>query len=73
MSKNKDINQIKRAQFNRMYATLHEIAHNYYPAASLKQAAEKKYGLAPDAAVEKAYENIRVDAARALKGVRPIE
>lgn len=70
MAKNIDINKMKMEQFNRMYDVLHTIAHNYYPAMSLRMVAEEKYGLDPDEAIEQAYENMRSDARKAIQGVK---
>lgn len=71
MCKRIDINEKKRDQFNRMYEALANIAHNYYPVVSLRMISEEKYGLDPEEAIEMAYENMRTDASRALKGVKP--
>ena len=66
-----DINKVKRDQFNRMYEALNTIAKEYYPAISLRMLAEDKYGLDPDEAIDEAYENMRADAAEAIKGIHP--
>ncbi len=45
----------------------------YDPPDRLRKRAEKDYGVSGDEAIEMAYDNVRMEAANALKGVRPPE
>ena len=64
-------NKKKQEQFNKMYDTLKHISQEYYQVAALRAAAEARYGLHPDDAVDQAYENMRNDAKKAISGVKP--
>lgn len=66
-------NSKKRKQFNEMREALRIISEDYYSINALRAAAEARYGLHPDDAVEQAYENMRNDAKRAIRNVRPFK
>lgn len=66
-------NNRKKRQFNEMRETLRIIAEDYYSINALRAAAEARYGLHPDDAVEQAYENMRNDAKNAIRNVRPFK
>ncbi len=54
----------------RMYDALKRIAHEYDAPARLHKRSEEDYGISGEEAIEMAYENVRADAARAIKGIR---
>lgn len=66
-------NNKKRKQFNQMYAALKSIAEDYYSVTALRAAAEARYGIPVDEAVDQAYENMRNDAKKAIRMVRPFK
>lgn len=53
----------------KLYTALRRIA-DYMPPDKLRRAAERKYGLSEDEAIEMAYENVLSEATAAIKGVR---
>lgn len=53
----------------KLYTALRRIAA-YMPPDKLRRAAERKYGLSEDEAIEMAYENVLNEATAAIKGVR---
>lgn len=57
-------------QFERMRAALVVIAKGFQTPGQLRRSASESYGLTYEEALEGAYENIKVEAADALRGVR---
>lgn len=53
----------------RLYDALKRIVSYHLPT-HLHRVAQKKYGLSPEEAIEYAYENVLMEAAHAIKGVR---
>ncbi len=53
----------------KMYAALKRITQ-YYPPERLRKRAERNYGLDPDECIEMAYENVLMEAKKAIKGMR---
>lgn len=53
----------------RMYDALKRIS-KYTDAETLHLIAEKKYGLSGEEAIEMAYDNVRMDAFNAIRGMR---
>ena len=66
-------NKKKQEQFNRMYEALTRISKDYYPVTALRAAAEARYNIPADQAVDEAYENMKKDARTAVRGVRPFK
>lgn len=60
-------------QFNRMRASLIQIAKEYQTPAQLRRNSEKQYGLDYEDCLEMSYENIQDTAKIASKGVKAIE
>lgn len=60
-------------QFNTMRAALIKISKGYQTASQIRRDSEKDYGLDFEEAIEMAYENIQMDAARYVKGVKEIK
>jgi hypothetical protein len=54
----------------KLYDALRAIAKGYQTPAQLRRNSVREYGLEYDEAIEYAYENIQLIAARAIKGVR---
>lgn len=53
-----------------LYTSLKKIAKHYQTPSQLRRASQKQYGLEYEEALEYAYENIQLEAAKAIKGVR---
>ncbi len=66
-------NNRKKRQFNEMREALRIISEDYYSINALRAASEARYGIHPDVAVEQAYENMRNDAKKAIRFVRPFK
>ena len=62
----------QKEQFNRMRATLKRIANSYETTDHLRKHSRAAYGLDYDDALEYSYENVKAEAARAVKGVREV-
>lgn len=62
----------QREQFNRMRATLLNIARGYQTPDQLRRNSEKDFGCEFHECLEYAYENIQAEAKAAVKGVREL-
>jgi hypothetical protein len=60
----------KQSNEQHYYDVLKHIAKNYQTSEQLRRTAEKDYGLDAEEAIEYAYDNVRWDAERAIKGKR---
>lgn len=60
----------QKEQFNKMRAALKRIAHDYESPEDIEKHAEKKWGLPVDEAMRYAYDNVKAEAANAVRGVR---
>lgn len=54
----------------RLFDVLKRIAKDYDAPSRLHKTAEDRYGISGEEAIEMAYENVKADAARAIKGLR---
>ena len=63
----------QRQQFNRMREALRRISCDYQTPDQIRKTSERDFGLGGDEALEMAYENMRVDASEAVKGIREIK
>lgn len=54
----------------RYFDVLRRIARDYQTPEQLRRHAQRDYGLDGDEAIEMAYENLRIEAANAIKGKR---
>lgn len=59
-----------KLEAQRYYDVLWKIARGYDSSERLRKRAERDYGLSPEEAIEMAYDNVRGDAARVIKGKR---
>jgi hypothetical protein len=67
------MNLKQQRQFNYMLNTLKKIAREYMTPAQIFRDGKKSYGLSWSEILEMSYENIQLDAAAAIKGVREIK
>lgn len=58
------------AEHKRMREALRRIACDYKTPDQIRKTSEQELGLSGDEALEMAYENIRVEASEAVKGIR---
>jgi hypothetical protein len=75
MSKKIEITERQMCQFNLMRAMLQRISKDYMTPQQMQRTHERGRGMGPSykEELEMAYENIRFDAARAVKGVSAIK
>ncbi len=63
----------QKQQFNRMRAILIRISKHYMTPAQIEKNCKKSYGLDYEEALEMSYDNIKGEAANAVKNVKEIK